>query len=378
MSERDEQSHEPRTHVPRPTGTLPDTGPFTGPVHEAGKDEVREADETDEIDEVEEADEDEDHPNADIPLPFLDDEEVTAFNREELEEEVNALLDEDRAFDDPAVTCCLRSRHPRHGARRARALLVARDEGILCGVSFAATAFRLLDPAAELRLSVRDREWLAPGMAILEVTGRAAAILAAHRVALHVMGRLSGIATLTRRYVQAVAGTGARVVRALEVLSPQGRVDDYAVTVGGGAWRGEWTELVVRLTPHHLAVLGGDLARALRRADWLAEFDEGQDELVKRLDCRTPAEAGWAAAEWYTVDQIVLRDMTPAELAACVQAVRAVRARLRWASAQTEAVGAFALDDVRAVAETGVDLIAVAGLTGAPPVRMEMEFEVLA
>jgi nicotinate-nucleotide pyrophosphorylase (carboxylating) len=242
---------------------------------------------------------------------------------------------------------------------RARAVLVAKQELVVAGVDVAREVFRALDPALAWEPEARDGDRFFPGTVLAAVAGRARALLTAERVALNFLQRLSGVATVTRRFVDAVDGTGARI-RDTRKTTPLLRfLEKYAVEVGGGFPHREGLDSGVLVKDNHIR-LSGSVRQATLRA--LAGADGLQVEVeVESLDALE--EAIGAGAQMVLVD-----NFTPEE----------VRAAVARASGRVpiEASGGVRLDNVRAYAEAGPDYIAIGALThSAPAVDISMEVE---
>ena len=248
-------------------------------------------------------------------------------------------------------------------AARARATMVARAAGVVCGVALARAVFLLLDPALEITTRARDGDVVPAGAPLLVIEGRARPILKAERVALNFVGRLSGIATLTRRYVDAVAGTGATILDTRKTTPGIRALEKWAVRCGGGGNHRFGLYDGFMLKDNHRAALtagGVELARAVQEARGGLRDGVVVTIEVDSLDQIPEAlEAG--------ADRILLDNMTPEQLAV---AVRRIDGRAR-----TEASGGIGLDTVRAVAESGVDLISVGALThSAPALDVALDF----
>ena len=242
---------------------------------------------------------------------------------------------------------------------RARAVLVAKQELVVAGLDVAREVFRALDPAVSWEPEAREGERFYPGTVLAAVQGRARALLTAERVALNFLQRLSGVATVTRRFVDAVAGTGARI-RDTRKTTPLLRfLEKYAVEVGGGFPHREGLDSGVLVKDNHIR-LSGSVRQATLRA--LAGADGLQVEVeVESLDALE--EAIVAGAQMVLVDNFSPED------------VRAAVARARG-RVPIESSGGIRLDNVRAYAEAGPDYIAVGALThSAPAVDISMEVE---
>ena len=268
---------------------------------------------------------------------------------------VRAALDEDGAFNDLTTIATVVS------DRRARATLVARGSGVVAGVPLALEAFRLLDPKISIRIDVEDGSAVSHGETVLFLTGHARALLSAERVALNFMQRLSGIATLTRRYVEAVAGTGVTILDTRKTLPLYRMLEKYAVRAGGGANHRMDLATAVLIKDNHLAAVDGDVALAVRRA---REIAPPGTKIEIECECREQVEPALAAG----ADILLLDNLSLEELR---DSVRLVDGR-----AVIEASGGVTLETVRGIAETGVDWISVGKLThSAPSLDLAVDFE---
>jgi nicotinate-nucleotide pyrophosphorylase (carboxylating) len=177
---------------------------------------------------------------------------------------VKSALDEDQAFRDVTTAATVLSN------RRARASLVARAPGVLAGVPIAVAAFRMLDPLVTIRVDVEDGSGLQPDAPIFFLSGHARGMLSAERVALNFLQRLSGIATMTRTYVDAVRGTGARILDTRKTTPGWRALEKYAVRAGGGMNHRMDLGSAVLIKDNHLAAVDGNIGLAVRRARKLA------------------------------------------------------------------------------------------------------------
>ena len=276
------------------------------------------------------------------------------FAAAELRAVVKAALDEDRAFADVTTAATVLSN------RRARATLVARSDGVIGGVPLALEAFRLLDPRAAIRVDVEDGAAVAAGQPVFFVSGHARGMLSAERVALNFMQRLSGIATLTRRFVDAVAGTGARILDTRKTTPGWRKLEKYAVRAGGGMNHRMDLATSVLIKDNHLAAADGDIAQAVKRSRELAPAGAKVE-----VECDTPEQVEAALAAG--ADIILLDNMTPEMMRDCFRRTKG-RAIL-------EASGGVNLGNVRGIAETGVDWISIGALThSAPALNLALDF----
>jgi len=223
--------------------------------------------------------------------------------------------------------------------------LLVKEAGVVCGLRVAETAFRALDPDIRFEAFARDGDPVHAQTVVARVIGAERALLTAERVALNFLGRLSGIATLTRRYVDAVAGTGAAVLDTRKTTPGLRALEKHAVAAGGGRNHRFGLDDAVLIKDNHLRAAGsiGAAVMLVRAAT----------DLPVEVECETLAQVEETLAA--DVDAILLDNMSLDELRAAVALVDG-RARL-------EASGGVTLDTIRAIAETGVDEISVGALT---------------
>jgi len=242
---------------------------------------------------------------------------------------------------------------------RSRAVLVAKAPGVLAGIEVARRVFLKADRRTSFQIRRRDGERFGPGDVLAEIAGRTRALLGAERTALNFVQRLSGIATATRVYVDAVAGTGARILDTRKTTPGLRDLEKYAVRMGGGTNHRRDLSSMVLIKDNHLASVG-DVGLAVARARRKA----GNRLLVEVevTDFRQARAALAAGADW-----IMLDNMAPAAMGK-VTAWVAGRAKI-------EASGNVSLDNVRAVAELGVDYISVGRLThSVAAIDLSLEF----
>ena len=234
---------------------------------------------------------------------------------------------------------------------QSRGVIAYREAGVVAGLPVAMAVYAVLDPAVRWRSLVADGEPVAVGATVAEVSGPAASLLTGERLALNYLQRLSGIATLTARYVRALAGTGARLVDTRKTTPGLRSLEKYAVRCGGGSNHRHGLSDGVLVKDNHIAILrrqGVALREAVARVRAAAPHSLRVEVEVDRLDQIEDVLAGGA-------DIILLDNMPPTMLA---EAVSLVAGR-----AITEASGGISLDNIRACAEAGVDLISVGALT---------------
>lgn len=239
---------------------------------------------------------------------------------------------------------------------RGRARIVARGDGVIAGVAAAERVFARLDAGVEVRWSRRDGDRVGRGEAVAELEGPLRAILTGERTALNFLGRLSGVATLAARFVEAVRGTGCRIVDTRKT-TPGWRILEKAAAAAGGARNHRMGLYDMVLVKENHARAAGGVAASLAAVGERARR-EGLEVEVEVRDERELEEALSAGA-----DRILLDNMTPDELRAAVRRVRA----LPSPHPLLEASGGVTLDTVRDVAGTGVDLISVGAITHSAP-----------
>lgn len=269
---------------------------------------------------------------------------------------VRAALAEDlgRAGDVTGAACIAEG-------SRMRAVFAARQPGVLAGIDGVRLSVRTLDPQASVTLRLRDGDVFEAGVVLAEVEADARAFLAAERTALNLLGRLCGIATLTRAYVEAVAGTGARIADTRKTTPGLRALEKHAVLCGGGVNHRFGLDDAILIKDNHVAVCGG-IGPAVRRAraavGHLMKVEvevDGLDQLDQALDL---------IAEGVGPDVVMLDNFGLADLRDAVARAAPLR---REGRVTLEASGGVSLKTVRAIAETGVDVISVGALTHSAP-----------
>jgi nicotinate-nucleotide pyrophosphorylase (carboxylating) len=277
------------------------------------------------------------------------------LTREQLVARVREALEEDGAFNDITTIATVRT------DRRARAALVARQGGTIAGIPFALEVFRTLDPKASMRVDKEDGKRAMRGDTVIYISGHARGMLSAERVALNFLMRLSGIATLTSRYVDAVRGTGVKILDTRKTTPGWRNLEKYAVRAGGGTNHRMDLASSVLIKDNHLAAVDGQVEIAIRRARELAPSGARIE-----IECITVDQVAAAAAAGANI--ILLDNMPLDMMRECVH-ITAKRAEL-------EASGGVTLDNVRAIADTGVDMISVGALThSAAALNLALDFE---
>jgi nicotinate-nucleotide pyrophosphorylase (carboxylating) len=235
---------------------------------------------------------------------------------------------------------------------RAVATIGSRQTGVIAGLPLAAEAFRQMDEALEFTALLSDGDRVVPGALVARIEGPARALLSGERVALNFLGRLSGIASLTRSFADKIAHTKARIVDTRKTTPGLRAFEKYAVRCGGGMNHRYGLDDAILIKDNHIAVAGG-IVPALRAAKAVAGHLVRIEIEVDTLDQLDEVIAEGA-------DVVLLDNMTPDLLR---EAVRRVDGRIR-----TEASGGVNLASVAAIAETGVDMISIGALTHSAPV----------
>lgn len=246
----------------------------------------------------------------------------------------------------------------------AQAAMVAREPLTVAGLAFAEAAFRELSPNVQCERRLQDGERAQPGATLLHITGPARALLTAERVALNFVQRLSGVATLTAQFVEAVRGTRAEILDTRKTTPGWRRFEKFAVASGGGRNHRIGLYDLILIKDNHLAALREEKPNAIAAAVQRARTKYPQLQVEVEADTLDQvAQAVDAGA-----DIILLDNMTAAQLRAAVAHVAG--------RAKTEASGGVNLSTVRAIAETGVDFISVGAIThSARAVDIALDFE---
>jgi nicotinate-nucleotide pyrophosphorylase (carboxylating) len=259
----------------------------------------------------------------------------------------------------------------------ARAAIVAKAPGVVSGIEIAAMTFREVDKTLKFKAVARDGQEVIAGVALATVSGSAASIMTAERTALNFLMRLSGVATLTRRYVEAIAGTGATILDTRKTTPGLRILEKYAVLCGGGQNHrlALWDMYLVK--DNHIRAARGltqaiDMIQRTRR-DLLLEVEvESMDQLHEALRPE--------------VDRILVDNQPPETVKLCVEEVdrwsqknpashsRVREGARRWP--EVEVSGGLDLTTIRVYAETGVDYLSVGAIThSAPSLDLSLEIE---
>jgi nicotinate-nucleotide pyrophosphorylase (carboxylating) len=276
----------------------------------------------------------------------------------EIRQAVRAALAEDVGSGDVTTLATVPA------AARSSALMRAREPLSVAGIQFAETAFRALSTAIQIKKFVRDGQRAQAGATLLKISGSTRALLSAERVALNFIQRLSGVATATAQFAEAVKGTPARILDTRKTTPGWRRFEKYAVVCGGGKNHRIGLFDMVLIKDNHLVALKNEKPNAIAAAVQRAR--KKYPALKVEVEADTLAQVAQAAEAG--ADFILFDNMTPAQMR---QAVKIVQGR-----AKTEASGGVNLKTVRAIAATGVDFISVGAIThSARAVDIGLDFE---
>jgi nicotinate-nucleotide pyrophosphorylase (carboxylating) len=249
--------------------------------------------------------------------------------------------------------------------QRAHGEVVAKAPLVLAGVDLFAEVFRLLDITTEVEIIFHDGDALNPGQILVRLTASARALLTGERVALNLLQRLSGVATVTRQYVRAVEGTAAQILDTRKTTPGLRVLEKYAVLVGGGRNHRKDLAEAILIKDNHIRLAGG-VAPALAAAQtakgrvaWIEIEVTNLDELREALA--------------HNPDVVLLDNMSPQLVGQAVKYVHAVNPRR---TIRIEASGGITIANIREFAETGVDWISVGALTHSAP-SVDLSFEIL-
>jgi len=264
-----------------------------------------------------------------------------------IEQAVTRALDEDlgRAGDITSIATIPET-------TPARAIMVARQAGVIAGLPLAVATFQKLSPEIDIQAHVRDGAAVAKGMQVLTISGPARAVLAGERTALNFVGRLSGIATLTSEYVRRTAGTKLRICCTRKTTPGLRALEKYAVRCGGGFNHRFGLDDAILIKDNHVAVAGGVrpvLARARSHVGHLVKVEIEVDTLIQ---LREVLDTGLA-------DVVLLDNM---DIPTLTEAVKLAQRRV-----VLEASGGVTLDSIAQIAMTGVDYVSSGALTHSAP-----------
>ena len=280
------------------------------------------------------------------------------LNTDEIRRAVQAALAEDIGPGDATTLATVPAE------AQARAVMVAREPITVAGLAFAEAAFRELSPTVRFDQSARDGQSVTAGSNLLRISGPARALLTAERVALNFVQRLSGVATLTAQFVEAIRGTRAQILDTRKTTPGWRRFEKYAVACGGGRNHRFGLFDLILIKDNHLAALRDAKPNAIAAAVLRAR--SAYPKLQVEVEADTLEQVQQAADTG--ADIILLDNMTTEQLRAAVSLVAG--------RAKTEASGGVNLHTVRAIAETGVDFISIGALThSARAVDIGLDFE---
>jgi len=246
----------------------------------------------------------------------------------------------------------------------AKAVMRAREPLVVAGLAFAEAAFAELSSAIQVERLAEDSRHVNAGEILLRLSGPARAMLSAERVALNFVQRLSGIATLTAQFVDAIKGTRAQILDTRKTTPGWRRFEKYAVTSGGGKNHRLGLFDLILIKDNHLVALRSEKSNAIAAA--VARAREKFPQLKVEVEADTPEQAEQAADAG--ADLILLDNMNPVKLRLAVQKIKG--------RAQIEASGGVNPANVRAIAGAGVDFISVGALThSARAVDIGLDFE---
>ena len=234
----------------------------------------------------------------------------------------------------------------------AQAVMTAREAGVIAGLDLAAAAFRQIGDGVRFEAKVRDGDAVTPGTVMAAITGNARHVFSAERVALNFLNRLSGVASLTRRYVEAIEGTGARICDTRKTTPGHRAFEKFAVRCGGGANHRYGLDDAILIKDNHIAVAGGVravLERARTHVGHLVKIEIEVDTLDQLRDVLDTSLA----------DVVLLDNMDNATLR---EAVKLAQGRV-----VLEASGGVTLDSIAGIAATGVDYVSSGALTHSAP-----------
>ena len=249
----------------------------------------------------------------------------------------------------------------RPGAK-ARGVFLAKQDLILCGLEFAEAVFAVMDGGIQLESRAYDGEALKAGTSFARIEGPASVLLAGERTALNLMQRMSGIANMTRAFVDKIAGTQAQIVDTRKTAPGLRSIEKYAVSIGGGRNHRFGLDDGILIKDNHIALAGG-----VRRAIELARSNASH---LMKIEVEVTTAAGAEEAVRAGAEIVMLDNMQPDSIRESVQLIKGI-------SPETliEASGGVTLENVQEIAEAGVDLISVGAIThsaGAADISMKV------
>jgi nicotinate-nucleotide pyrophosphorylase (carboxylating) len=270
---------------------------------------------------------------------------VEPLTAEEIDHAVRSALDEDVGSGDVTTLATVPAE------AKACAVMRAREPMVVAGLAFAARAFQTLSSSLLLTMEAEDGARLAADRPLMNIRGPARAILGAERVALNFVQRLSGVATLTAQYVDAIKGTHVKILDTRKTTPGWRRFEKYAVACGGGQNHRMGLHDMILIKDNHLAALRRESPNAISAAVSRARAQYPQLRVEVEADSLEQVEQAVAAG----ADMVLLDNMNLVQLRLAVQKCKG--------RAQTEASGGVTLASVRAIADSGVDFISAGALT---------------
>jgi nicotinate-nucleotide pyrophosphorylase (carboxylating) len=235
-------------------------------------------------------------------------------------------------------------------SQNAKGRFLAKEAMVVAGLEAAEAVFSTLDSQQQLEAFVADGDEVAAGKVIARTTGFADVLLGGERLALNLLQRLSGIATLTRRYVQAVEGTSAQIVDTRKTTPGLRMLEKYAVQAGGGRNHRFGLDDGVLIKDNHIALCGGIGTAVERARESVGHLHKIEVEVTSEAELREAIRGG--------ADIVMLDNRTPEETRLLVEVARALAPQVI-----IESSGGITLENVRAYAEAGVDLVSIGALT---------------
>lgn len=247
----------------------------------------------------------------------------------------------------------------------AKAVLASREDGILSGIELAKAAFHAIDPALKFRALAKDGDRLKVKQKVARIEGNARAILAAERVALNYLMRMSGIATYTAAFQELINHTGAKVTCTRKTIPGHRAFDKYAVKCGGGSNHRFGLDDAILIKDNHIAVAGGVKLAIERARAYAGHLMKVEVEVDTLKQFREALDAG--------PDVVLLDNMTPAQLAEAVS----INRKDNEGRVKLEASGNVNISTVKEIAETGVDYISTSKITmAAPTLDLGLDIEI--
>ncbi|HKJ69224.1 MAG TPA: carboxylating nicotinate-nucleotide diphosphorylase [bacterium] len=270
--------------------------------------------------------------------------DTTHPERESLEQRIKSALAEDIGVGDITAGSVVKYDH------HASAEIVVKQPGVICGLEIAEMVFHQLEPRVDVLFRTSDGARVKEGEALIRVEGSGRVILQAERTALNLLSRMIGISTLTSQYVQAVEGTGVRILDTRKTTPLWRDIEKYAVRMGGGVNHRMGLYDMVLIKENHIRWAGG-IAQAVNRS--VESLRKYQPDTAIEVEIRNLKELDEVLA--FEVDRVLLDNMTPEEVRSAVHKTAG--------KVEVEVSGGITLENLRAYAEAGVDYISVGALT---------------